>query len=109
MTINQSDWEMAFDASREFIRNTYEKEGCVVGIGEVLQHLDEVFGEAAGLTSDVGTVLSLCFELWADPHVRQVAEGGIEFFWTDAGDWPREGFQSLRDRLLGRSDPEQRL
>lgn len=95
-----------FDAARAFIRRRYQEDECVVGIGEVLEHLDEVFGEDAGLTSDVGLVLHLCVELWGDPHIDQVSGGWIDFCWNEEGDWPRERSQGLIARLQGRSDRE---
>lgn len=95
-------FEMAFDAAREFIRLRFQEDGCVIGIGEVLEHLDEVFGEQYGITSDVTTVLNLCVALWADPHIDQVPGGWIDFCWNEKGDWPgeSEGPQEFR-ALLG--------
>jgi len=92
---------MAFGAAREFIRMRFEEDGCVVGIGEVLEHLDDRFGEAAGITGDVWIVLNLCMDLWADPHIDQVPGGWIDFCWNEAGDWPREDGQGLFARLRG--------
>ncbi len=103
----QDRWQAMFDAAREFIRCRYEEDECVIGIGEVLEHLDKLFGEDSGLTSDVGTVLSLCVELWTDPHIDQVCDGGIDFCWNETGDWPRENPQGLRARLLRRWDAEE--
>ena len=99
-------WNAAFDAAREFIRGRYEEDGCVVGIGEVLEHLDDRFGEAAGITGDVGLVLNLCVDLWADPHIDQVPGGWIDFCWNKAGDWPREDGKGIFARLRDRSDRE---
>lgn len=100
-------WDATFDAAREFIRRRYEEDGCVVGIGEVLEHLDERFGDGTGITSDVPTVLNLCAALWEDPHIDQVPGGWIDFCWNEAGDWPREDGQGLVARLRIRSDREQ--
>ena len=99
-------FQMAFDAAREFIRLRFQEDGCVIGIGEVLEHLDEVFGERAGITSDVRTVLNLCVDLWADPHIDQVPGGWIDFCWNEAGDWPREDGEGIFARLRDRSDRE---
>ena len=97
-------WDVTLAAAREFIRSEFAKHGCVVGIGEVLGHLDELFGEAAGVTSDVTTVLNLCVDLWADAHIDQVPGGGIDFCWNEAGDWLQERCQGLLARLRGESD-----
>ena len=99
-------FEAAVSSARAFIRLRYDEDGCVVGVGEVLEHLDEVFGEAAGLTSDVGIVLNLVTALWEDPHVDRVPGDWIDFCWNEAGDWPREDSQGLIARLQGRSDRE---
>jgi hypothetical protein len=103
----QDRWDAMFNSTREFIRCRYREEGGVVGIGEVLEHLDEVFGKDAELTSDVGTVLDLCVELWADPNIHQVADGWIEFYWDGPGRRLPGGSQGLRARLLRRSDAEE--
>lgn len=100
-------WDATFDAAREFIRRRYDQDGCVVGIGELLEYLDDRFGEAAGITGDVGLVLNLCVDLWADPHIDQVPGGWIDFCWHEAGDKPREGSQGLLARLLSRSNAEE--
>ena len=94
-------WDAAFDAAREFIRFRYDTDGCLVGIGEGLDHLDDRFGKDAGLSTDVGTVLSLCTALWEDPHIIQVANGWIEFYWNEQGRPRRDGgvVRDLRDRL----------
>lgn len=104
---DEQRWNAIFDAARAFIRDQHAADGCVVGIGEVLEHLDERFGEAAGITSDVTTVLNLCTTLWEDPHIDQVADGFIDFCWNEAGDWQREYPQGLLARLLSRSDAEE--
>ena len=98
--------DMAYDVARTFIRSEYDKNGCVIGIWELLEHLDEVFGEQAGITSDVPTVLGLCVDLWEDPHIDQVPDGWIDFCWNEKGHWPREndGPQDLRTRLLHLND-----
>ena len=96
-----------FSSAREFIRTRFAEDGCVVGIGEVLEHLDDRFGEAAGITGDVGIVLNLCVDLWADPHVDRVPGEWIDFCWNEEGDWPRECSQDLLARLQGRSDREE--
>ncbi len=100
-------FEAAASSARAFIRHRYQEDGCVVGIGEVLEHLDEVFGEAAGLTSDVGTVLNLCEELWADPHIDQVPGGWIDFCWNEVGDYPLDGVdgRGLYSRHFDRYGP----
>lgn len=90
-------WDAAFDAARDFIRRRYDSDGCVVGIGEVLDHLDDRFGKEAGLSSDV------CTDLWDDPHIDQVAEGYIEFCWNEAGHRPSGVVHgSLRELLTAR-------
>jgi hypothetical protein len=100
-------WDATFGAAREFIRRRYQEDGCVVGIGEVLEHVDEVFGAQAGLTGDVGIVLNLITALWEDPHVDQVPGDWIAFCWNEAGDWPRDDGHGLVARLRGRSDREE--
>ncbi len=99
--------DMAFDAAREFIRLQFQRDGCVIGIGEVLEHLDERFGRSSGLTTDVDLVLGLSVALWEDPDIHQVADGGIEFWWTGAGDRQQEAVSGLRARLVGGSDSEE--
>lgn len=74
-------------AARQFIRLQNDD---VVSIHEVLEHLDERFGVAAGLSSDVPTVLSLCAKLWEDPRVDQVPGPWIWFCWNEEGDWPQQ-------------------
>lgn len=83
-------WYEVFSSAREFIRLRFREDGCVIGIADVLEHLDERFGEAAGITSDVTTVLGLCVDLWADPHIDQVDDGFIDFCWNEEGDWPQQ-------------------
>jgi len=103
----QDRWDVTFDAAREFIRRRHQERGCVIGIAEVLEHLDEVFGETAGLTSDVGRVLALCVDLWADPNIHQVADGWIEFWWIDPDRQSHGGSEGLHTRLAGQSDTEE--
>jgi hypothetical protein len=102
--------DMAFDAAREFIRLQFREDGCITSVGEVLEHLDDRFGKAAGITTDVSTVLDLCAALWEDPHIDQVPSGWIDFCWREKGNWPREtqGPQDLRARLLRLNDQEER-
>lgn len=94
-------FEAAADSARTFIRLRFEDDGCVVGIGELLAHLDVA---GAGVTSDVGTVLNLISELWADPHIVRVLGDSIDFYWNEAGDRPRKHRQGLglRSYLLDR-------
>ena len=95
-------WGQAFDTARDFIRLRYESDGCVISLSDVLDHLDECFGAAAGLTSDVPTVLGLCAALWEDPHIRQVADGYFEFCWQGASLRPSEVSGTLHTRLAAR-------
>lgn len=97
MTTNES----LVDSARAFIRQRYEEDGCVVSISDLLNHFDERFGAAARPTDDVPTVLGLCYELWEDPHIDQVHDGGIDFCWNEEGRRPQEGWLSraLRARL----------
>lgn len=96
------DYEV-FSAAREFIRL---QNGDVVSIDEVLEHLDERFGVAAALSSDVPTVLGLCVELWEDPHIDQVPGPWIWFSWNEEGYWPQQS-PSLARRLGVSSEPLQ--
>lgn len=96
--------DAGFDTARRFIRHRYEEDGCVVSIGEVLDHLDERFG-GAGLTGDVAAVLGLCMDLWADPDIHQVPGGWIEFCWNGASPsrLDAQGVEALRARLNRRT------
>lgn len=104
-------WDEAFDTARAFIRHRYEEDGCVVDIGEVLDHFDDRFGAGAGggagIINDVAAVLNLCTGLGADPHIDRVPGRWIEFCWNEAGGWPREDLNGLLVELLGRSDEEE--
>lgn len=102
--------DMAFDAAREFICVRFREDGCVISVGEGLEHLEDRFGKAAGITTDVSTVLDLCAALWEDPHIDQVPSGWIDLCWNEKGHWPREtqGPQGLRARLLRLNDQEER-
>lgn len=99
-------FEAAVSSARAFIHLQHDGGGGVVGIGEVLEHLDEVFGKDIGLTSDVGIVLNLITALWEDPHIDQVPGGWVDFCWNPAGDWPREDGQGLVARLRDRLNRE---
>lgn len=69
-------------AAREVIRS--EGDGCIVGIGQLLDELSDKFGDRFHVSPETHIVLDLIGHLWADPHVDQVPNTGwIEFAWSD--------------------------
>lgn len=100
-------YEAALTAARAFIRLRFEEDGCVIDIREVLEHLDEAFGDEAGLMSDVRTVLNLCVDLRADPSIHQVGGGWMEFYWDGPGRRLHGVSRALHARMHGHSAPKE--
>jgi hypothetical protein len=70
-------------AARELIRS--EGDACVVSISELLEELNDTFGDRLPVSPDMHKLLNLIETLWDDPHIDHPEAGWIEFAWNEKG------------------------
>jgi hypothetical protein len=61
------------------------EDGGVISIDEVLETLRDTFGDRFPISDDTYKVIRIVNELWDDPHIDQIDNGGIEFCWNKRG------------------------
>lgn len=77
--ISQHDFNDLVATATEFIRS--EGHRCVVSIDELLDELSD----RLPLSEDTCTLLNLIVQLWDNPRIDQIPNGGIEFAWNENG------------------------
>jgi hypothetical protein len=84
-------------AAREIIRG--EGDRCIVSISELLDKLEDQYGDQFRVSPDTCQVLQLIRTLWEDPHIDQVSHmWDIEFAWNEEGYYPES--DSVRGSLI---------
>lgn len=72
------------DAAREIVRGGGD--GGIVSISEVLEGLEDKYGNQFRVSPDTYQVLGLITALWDDRHIDQVPGiWDVEFSWNEAG------------------------